>query len=193
MGVNSSIEGSNPSFSVSIARDMRPALQGYDAGMSRSPAGIVLVLAAVLVCALAPGAAAAPPTLIRLVSVTTYDRNVDVKPPKASPGDHEDFASRLVNARAQFGKRKGAVVGSDKGSLVLTNQMVAIMTVIAKLPGGTITVSGRITALPKGAFSIPITSGTGIFAGARGTLTILAPTDPKTAVNIYRLTYAPIA
>jgi len=154
---------------------------------------VPLLAVALLLAVVAPTASAGPPTLIRLVSITTSDKTVDVKPPKASPGDHEDFTSRLRNAQAQFGKPKGAVVGSDKGQLVLTDQMIGIMTTVAKLPGGTITTSGRITALPKGAFSIPVIRGTGIFAGARGTLTILAPTDPKTAVNIYKLSYGPIA
>ena len=71
------------------------------------------------------------------------------------------------------------MVGSDRGSLVLTTAMVAVMNTVAKLPGGTITVSGPIKALPKGAFSIAVVGGTGIFAGAHGMLTILAPTNPE--------------
>ena len=114
-------------------------------------------------------------------------------PRKDSAGDRQLFASRLLNARRQFGKPKGAVVGSDRGTLTLTSATSANLKTVAKLPGGTITASGRLRAAGDGAVSVAVVAGTGIFAGARGTLTILKPTGPKTAVNIYRLSYRPIA
>jgi hypothetical protein len=131
--------------------------------------------------------------MIRLVSITTSESSVDVPPRNASVGDREMFASRLLNARAQFGKPKGAVVGSDHGTMRLTSATSAHLQTVVKLPGGTITVSGLVRAAANGAVSSSVVAGTGIFAGARGTLTILAPTGPKTAVNIYRLSYAPVA
>ena len=93
----------------------------------------------------------------------------------------------------QFGKPKGAVVGSDRGTMRLMSATSATVTTVAKLPGGTITADGSLRAAGYGAVSVAVVSGTGIFAGAHGTLTILPPTGPKTAVNVYRLTYGPIA
>lgn len=75
----------------------------------------------------------------------------------------------------------------------LTGARSATLKTVAKLPGGTITASGPLRAAGHGAVSVAVVKGTGIFAGARGTLTILAPTGPKTTVNVYRLSYAPIA
>ena len=163
--------------------------------MPRRALGAVLLLASILAALLtsavasAPAAAATPPTLIRLVSVTTAESSVDVKPQKASPGDHESFASRLLNERPQFSRKKGAVVGSDSGTLRLTKQMVAVFKVVARLPGGTIRVEGTLKPVGKGGYAIAVVGGTGLFEGVHGSLTIVAPIDPKTAVNIYRLTY----
>lgn len=131
--------------------------------------------------------------MIRLVSITTSESSVDVPPRMASVGDRQLFTSRLLNAQAQFGKAKGAVVGSDRGTMRLTTATSAHLKTVARLPGGTITVSGVLRAAGNGAVSSSVVAGTGVFAGARGTLTILAPTAPKTAVNIYRLTYGPVA
>ena len=155
------------------------------------PAALIAVAAVAAVAS--PGASAAAPTLIRLVSITTSESSVDLPPRKASSGDRQLFTSRLVNAQAQFGKPKGAVVGSDRGTMRLTSATSAHLQTVAKLPGGTITVSGPLRAAGNGAVSSAVVAGTGTFAGAHGTLTILAPTGPKTAVNIYRLSYGPIA
>lgn len=153
-----------------------------------------LVLSLALAAAAAPSAqAAAPPAVIRLVSHTTSYASTDRKPKGASAGDSQVFTSRLENAAAQFGKPSGAVVGSDRSTLVLTAAGRARMRTVAKLPGGTIVVSGLLRSAGNGAVSVPVVSGTGRFDGARGTLTILKPTDAKTAGNVYRLTYGPVA
>ncbi len=131
--------------------------------------------------------------MIQLVSITTSYSSVDVPPRNASAGDRQLFTSKLLNARPQFGKPKGAVIGSDRGTMLLTAPTSARLKTVAKLPGGTLTVNGPLRAAGGGAVSIRVVAGTGNFAGARGTLTILAPTGPKTAVNIYRLSYRPIA
>ena len=131
--------------------------------------------------------------MIRLVSLTTSESSVDVPPRKDSAGDRQLFASRLLNERRQFGKPKGAVVGSDRGTLTLTSARSANLKAVAKLPGGTITADGPLRAAGNGAVSVVVVNGTGIFAGAHGTLTILRPSGPKTAVNVYRLSYRPIA
>jgi hypothetical protein len=131
--------------------------------------------------------------VIRLVSTTTSYRATDTKPKGASAGDRQVFTSSLRNAAAQFGRPKGAVVGTDRSALVLTAAGRAQMTTVAKLPGGTLVVRGLLSDAGKGAVSIPVVSGTGRFDGARGTLTILKPTGPKTAGNVYRLSYGPVA
>jgi len=152
-----------------------------------------LVAAVATLVVAAPSAAAPPPSVIRLVSVTTSEKSVDVPPRKDSAGDHQVFASRLLNARRQLGKPKGAVIGSDRGTLTLTSATSANLKTVATLPGGTITAGGPLLAAGNGAVSVAVVSGTGLFAGAHGTLTILKPTGPKTAVNVYRLSYRPIA
>jgi hypothetical protein len=152
-----------------------------------------LVVAAAASVAVSPSAGATPPSVIRLVSITTSTSNVDVPPRKDSTGDRQVFTSRLLNARRQFGKPKDAVVGSDRGTMRLTSATSANVTTVAKLPGGTITANGPLRAAGNGAVSVAVVSGTGVFAGARGTLTILAPTGPKTAVNVYRLSFGPVA
>ena len=161
--------------------------------MFRHVVPAALAAATIVLAVSSPGAAAAPPAVIQLISVTTSESSVDLPPRNASAGDRQLFTSRLLNAQAQFGKKKGAVVGSDRGTMRLTSARSARLETVARLPGGTITVRGKLTAAGAGAVSIPVVTGTGVFVGARGTLTILAPTGPKTAVNIYRLSYAPVA
>ena len=153
----------------------------------------VLVLAIAVAAVVVSPVSAAPPSVITLVSTTTSESSVDVPPLKDSAGDRQLFTSRLLNVRRQFGKPKGAAVGSDRGTLTLTSARSANLKTVAKLPGGTITANGPLRAAGDGAVSVAVVAGTGIFAGAYGTLTILKPTGPKTAVNIYRLSYRPIA
>jgi hypothetical protein len=151
-------------------------------------------LAAAIVATFATSAESAPPpSVIRVISITTSRSSIDVPPRNESAGDLDRSTSRLLNERAQFGKPKGAVIGSDRGTMTLTGPRSARLKVVATLPGGTITVNGALTAAGGGAVSIPVVTGTGVFAGARGTVTILKPINPKTVVNIYRLVYAPVA
>lgn len=161
--------------------------------MLRRAVPAALAVVAAIVALIPPVASASAPSVIRLVSITTSYSSDDAPPPKASAGDRELFTSRLVNARPQFGKPKGAVIGSDRSTLRLTSATSARLRTVARLPGGTLTAAGPLQAAGRGAVSVEVVAGTGVFAGARGTLTILAPTDPKTAVNVYRLTYGPIA
>ena len=153
----------------------------------------VLALAVAVAAAAGTAQAASPPAVIRLVSTTTSYSSTDKVPKGTSAGDRQVFTSRLRNATAQFGKPKGAVVGSDRSTLVVTGSSKARMQTVAKLPGGTITVSGLLRAAGNGAISVPVVSGTGLFEGAKGTLTILKPIDASTAGNVYRLTYGPVA
>jgi hypothetical protein len=161
--------------------------------MARWATSVVIALAVAVAAAAGASAEAGPPAVIRLVSTTTSYTVKDTKPKGASAGDSQTFRSRLRNATAQFGKSKGAVVGSDRSTLVLTAAGKARMRTVVTLPGGTLVVSGLLSDAGNGAVSVPVVSGTGVFDGARGTLTILKPTNPKTAGNVYRLAYGPVA
>ena len=92
-----------------------------------------------------------------------------------------------MNARRQFGEKKGTVVGSDRGTTTLTGPRSARVNAVATLPGGTISVRGRIQEQTDATLVVPVVGGTGSFAGARGTLTING--TEKRAWNVYRLTY----
>lgn len=144
--------------------------------------------------ALAPAAAsAAGPTTIQVVSVTIKATSTD-KPPKGpSAGDTTVMRDKLVNAVAQYGKAKGAVVGSDSGTMRILSPTSARFDGIAHLPGGTLTLKGRIAAGPNQSIIIPVTAGTGRYAGASG-FVVVGP-GTKRSVNVYHLTYrsAPIA
>jgi hypothetical protein len=111
----------------------------------------------------------------------------DVPPTGASVGDSFTEASRLRNAVAQFGRPKGAVVGSDRATTTLISAQAVRMQGTVRLPGGTLTIRGRVTLRP-GSASVPVTGGTGRFAGARGTVTAAALPDGRSAANVYRIT-----
>jgi hypothetical protein len=140
--------------------------------------------------AVALPAEAAGPKVIRLLSITTSERITDVGPKGNSTGDKWYSTSRLQNLTPQFGLPKGAGVGTDRGTVTVIGTASASISSTTKLPGGTLRVNGRMRLRPQGGLIFPVTGGTGVFAGARGTLTILGTNDPKRATNIYALTYA---
>ncbi len=149
-----------------------------------------LFAALVVVVALSVPAAtsAAGPATIALISVTTSSTATDRAPKGPSRGDRYVTASRLVNARPQFGKKKGTVVGSDRGTITLTGARSARVNAVATLPGGTIRVRGPLQEQTNATFVVPVVGGTGSFAGVRGTLTING--TEKRAWNVYRLSYS---
>jgi hypothetical protein len=159
--------------------------------VSRRALIVVVALGLCLVGAPAPAATTkSPPKVIRLVSISTSDRSVDVAPKGNSVGDHETFASRLLNQQAQFSRKKGALVGHDSGSLRLTTtKLVPVFTAEARLPGGTIRTHGRLRPIAGGAFRVAVVGGTGVFEQVQGNLTI----NPKTKANVYRLIYPLVA
>jgi hypothetical protein len=127
---------------------------------------------------------------IRLVSLTVNSRLVVDRPPKGAPskGDVVREESILRNAVPQFGRPKGANVGSDVAIFTVTSARPVRMNVrvTVKLPGGTLRGRARITgtAIP----GIRIVGGTGIFAKARGTGTVRdASGSARGVLNIYRL------
>jgi len=168
-----------------------PVVQSHAA---RSTGVQVLVVSLLFLLALLAGSAAwaAPaPTVVHLVSITTSGRSNDTPPKGASKGDRFTTTSRLLNLRAQFGKAKGAVVGSDRGTVALTGARAGTVRGITKLPGGTISFRGTLATSGRGN-TIPVVGGTGLFAGARGTLTITSSAS-GVVVNVYTLRYPALA
>ena len=99
----------------------------------------------------------------------------------------------LYNGVKQFGKKAGAKVGTDRSVFVLRSAKTLYGSGTATLPGGTIHFQG-VAIVENGAFAIPVTRGTGLYAGAKGHLLIpLTPPGTKLVPNVYRLTYAPVA
>jgi hypothetical protein len=131
-----------------------------------------------------PPAAAADTVVITVRSVTTYAVALD-KDPKGeqNKGDRIVLRSRLSNVKAQFDKPRGAVVGTDRGTITFTSKTRIVVEGVAELPGGTIRFRGA------GTFGenepIPVVGGTGRFSGARGTLTV---GEGEMPLNTYRLT-----
>ena len=125
---------------------------------------------------------------IRLVSTGGSAKIVTDKTPKGVPsaGDVVRETTTLKNAVRQFGKAKGAVVGSDVAVYTFVSSTAANMKVTVKLPGGTLRGTARLegTSLPR----LKVVGGTGAFAGARGTGVVApAPAVVKGVLNTYRL------
>jgi hypothetical protein len=154
--------------------------------------GLALLAALVATTGAATATAQAPMT-IQLTSVSTSDRSNDVPPRGPSRGDTSVQTSRLLNAVPQFGKPRNSVVGRDRATITLTGPTSARIEGVTTLPGGTLVVRGTLRLQPGGGIVFPVVRGTGRYAGARGTVTILGGSDPLRAVNIYRLTFPPTA
>jgi len=127
---------------------------------------------------------------IRLISTsTTGDWLHDGEPQgDLNKGDVFWIKSILRNAIPQFNRPKGAIVGSDVTTVKVVSTSPAIddVTLVTKLPGGTLRGSGRVRESKTEV--MPITGGTGKFAGARGTLESTSPdANGDRSLNVYRL------
>ncbi len=149
---------------------------------------LLAMLAGTLVVVAAPAAAApvvgGPPQLL-VIQVRSVEAgvNADDKPPRGlSKGDRLLERSRLVNARKQFGKPAGALVGRDRALVILTSTRSGRVVGVATLPDGTIRFGGLIRL--DAAESIPVIGGTGRYAKARGTLFV---GDGDAPLNTYHL------
>jgi hypothetical protein len=116
--------------------------------------------------------------------VTTSITPHDVAPAGLSAGDRFAAKSRLLNLVPQFGKPKGAVVGSDQGTLTMISRNRGRSAGVAKLPGGTIRFRGSGKLGPR--VSLRVVGGTGDYAAARGTLVVSQ--SGNTTYNTYALT-----
>ena len=125
---------------------------------------------------------------IRLLSTNGKATIVTDRAPKGVPskGDVVRETTTLRNAVRQFGKAKGAVVGSDVAVYTFVSSTAANVRATVKLPGGTLRGTARIegTTVPV----LKVVGGTGRFAGARGTGEVRPAAPGSQAVlNIYRL------
>src|SRR5215469_16232341 len=108
-------------------------------GMNAFRSWFVASVLLVVVAASANAATTLPGRTIVVTSVTLKLVNHD-KPPKGpSKGDTVVYRDELLNAKTQFGKKKGVKVGVDSGTLKFTGAHTATFTGEAKLPGGTLT------------------------------------------------------
>jgi hypothetical protein len=151
--------------------------------------GAFALVAAVLVLPAPAGRASADASMtIRLTSTASGGTRVtDAAPRGPSRGDKLRVRSVLRNAVAQFGKPKGAVVGSDQMVVTLLTPTSASATVAVKLPGGTMRLRGRLRLdTTSGPTSLPVVGGTGRFAGAKGRCVVRD--QPAFSTNVYHLT-----
>jgi hypothetical protein len=146
---------------------------------------VALTLVGLAACVI-PSAASAAERTIAVTSVTISMVSHDARPKGPSPGDSVTYRDRLLNAAPQFGKRKGAVVGSDRGTLRYDSAHTATFTGRVTLPGGTLELSGAVYSTPGGGLVIPIVGGTGSYADARGTVTVGSGRDR--VLNAYAFT-----
>lgn len=102
-------------------------------------------------------------------------------------GARGSWTSRLDNETRQFGKPAGATVGNELGFSEGSRASGVI-----KLPGGVLEYAGTMKRAPdKKGVKLSITSGSGDFAGARGSYTLLGgdKTHPNDAILVLRLRY----
>jgi hypothetical protein len=145
-------------------------------------------VAALALPALTSATTAAGPATVAVIAHTTSMRVVDASPKGPSRGDRYIATSRLSNAVAQFGRKRGAVVGIDRSTTTLTGERTARVSGVATLPGGTLRFQGPLREETTGGSLVaPVVGGTGVFAGARGTVTVVGTS--RRARNTYRLTY----
>jgi hypothetical protein len=135
----------------------------------------LLGLALLTVPAHAGSQAATEARTIRVVSVTVASKVTVDKAPRGvrNAGDKVWAKSSLRNARPQFGKPKGALVGSAVAIYTFQSRDVGDwgdLKVTTTLPGGTIRSVDRVSYEGCCATESRVTGGTGVYSGARGTL-----------------------
>jgi hypothetical protein len=126
--------------------------------------------------------------VIRVTAVTTLVRKHDVDPKGPSSGDSILDQDRVLNAVPQFGRPRGAVIGSDTGTFRYGAGSLTFAGTVT-LPGGRLIINGFVRFQGTTTFVVPVTGGTGAFKGAHGTLTVVAA-SAKRALNVYRVAYA---
>ncbi len=148
---------------------------------------IVVALAALTLLAPSVEADAAGSALTVVVtSISKTYTTHDVAPKGTSKGDTVVFHDTLLNVKQQFGEQAGATVGTDSGTMTYTSTHTARLVGKAVLPGGTLRISGPVTAYGDGSISAPVIGGTGRYDGVTGMLVVAKGTATR-AKNTYVL------
>lgn len=149
-----------------------------------------LVIALVAAFALAlPAVAQAQQVTFSVMSYVTLQQVKDTPPlKKTNAGDSVEYKDLLVNVKATFGKARGKPVAFDAGIITYAGAAKPqVIYGVATFPGvGSLTYRGPMRDAGHGNTVVTVTSGTGGFKGAHGTLT-LGPGTQK-ALNTYRVT-----
>jgi hypothetical protein len=143
-------------------------------------------LIAVLAAAVFASAAQAKTITFSVTSVSISIKPTDLKPKGTSNGDTIVYRNRLLNTARRFGRPKGAVVGSDHGTLTFTGAHTARYSGIAVLPDGTVRLAGSVTPLANGMLQFRVAGGTGRYAKATGK--VIVGSGNARALNTYQLT-----
>jgi hypothetical protein len=154
----------------------------------------VVACAVVLSCLCGPAgsSAATAPAVIKLLSVTVTATTSAVPRPTGLPSGETPYREvtmrdRLYNGVGQFGRPRLAQIGTDTATELHFRAGREWISVVTKLPGGTLYTRGDLRRVGGVAIG-KVTGGTGRYAGVRGTLTILDLPYRGLAANVYRLT-----
>jgi len=157
-----------------------------------------LLLASACALVLAQGAGAGNGVVYQLRTTQGPTSVAAAAPAPALAGSEtgETFASTLTlrnGPSPQLGRAAWATVGTMRFSYRIRRQCGAVVTLcdatadfqtVTSFPGGSLLASGRQISIASPTITIPVVGGTGIYAGARGTVTI-SPSELKIAT--YRL------
>jgi hypothetical protein len=141
---------------------------------------------AVLTAAVFASAAPAKTITFSVISVSVSVKPTDLPPIGTSKGDTIVYHNRLLNTARRFGRPKGAVVGSDRGTLTFTSAHTARYSGTAILPDGTLRLAGIVIPLANGVLQFRLAGGTGRYAKATGN--VLVGAGNARALNTYHLT-----
>ncbi len=144
-----------------------------------------VALIAALAAAVFASAAQAETVTFSVMSVSVSVKRSDLPPKGASKGDRIVYRDRLLNTTRRFERPKGAVVGTDHGTLIFTSAHTAKFSGTAVLPDGTLRLAGGVTPLAGGVLQFRVVGGTGRYAKATGRVRV-GPGEQR-ALNTYTL------
>jgi hypothetical protein len=154
-------------------------------------AALLASVSLVLALPVSASEAVASKSVTLRILVVPVTRNVKDLPPKTfnlgekSPGDTISGTSILRNAVRQFGKPKGARVGTSRFVEVWLTPKRLSIDAVGRLPGGTVHVHG-VGSIETNRPKVPIVGGTGVYAGATGSVEgQVLPSGQQ--LDIYRL------
>jgi hypothetical protein len=151
-----------------------------------------LLAATALVLTAAAQATPASHVLNVKVAIQQHGTVREPHPPLGDAGDLFTTTLLLSNTTDAFGKPKGKSIGAMTFAYILHGSCstetcsgaTADIVATSKLPGGTIVASENGVKLGRPPIVIPITKGTGAFAGAKGSITVGAASSPFNTYHI---------